>query len=356
MDSKTVRRMGIILFSSAFLLGTPLSSFAAETADDYNGGAVAGASMALDDYYTAVENGTASKSAVESIRTTLGLLNPSSVLDQYKSIGVANVNNYLNIRKEPNTSAEIIGKLTKNGGCDIVETIDGWYKVKSGPVTGYVAAEFIITGEAAENKAVANASLMAKINTDALRVRTEPNTEARIWTLVYNTERYDVLEQLDGWAKIEMDTSEGYISTEYVDIVYAIPEATKYSITNDVSSVRQSVVAYAMQFLGNPYVWGGTNPNKGADCSGFVQYVLRNAGGVSLDRTSRAQANNGKTISASQMRPGDLLFYSSGGSINHVAMYIGNGQVIHAANRRSGIKISAYNYRTPVKIISVLGN
>lgn len=356
MVKKTVRKAGIILIGSVLTAGLSMSVFAAETDPGNTSTAVAGISVALDDYYAAIENGTAEKSAVEAVKTTVGLITPSSVLNQYSNIGVANVSNYLNIRKEPSTSGEIVGKLTKNGGCDIIETLDGWYKVTSGPVTGYVSAEFIITGTEAEELAVANSTLSARINTDALRVRTEPSTEASIWTLVYNTEKYDVLEQLDGWAKIEMDTSEGYISTEFVDIMYALPEATKYSIANDASARRQQVVSYAMQFLGNPYVWGGTNPNKGADCSGFVQYVLRNSAGVSVERTARYQANNGTPINASQMRPGDLLFYSSGGRINHVAMYIGNGQVIHAANKRSGIKISAYNYRTPVKIVNVLGN
>jgi len=362
MIGKIGRKASFILLSSFLVAGNSTGVLAANSVNVIKDGpqmtdsAIAGASTVLASYYEAVECGKISTSSLEIVVTPGGLLTPSSVLEQYTNIGVANVDNYLNIRKEPGTDSEIVGKLTKNGGCEILESLGDWYRVQSGPVTGYVSAEFIMTGETAKKAAVANASLVAKINTDALRVRTEPNTDARIWTLVYNTERYEVLERLDGWAKIEMDTSEGYISLEYVDVLYALPEATKYSIATDVSAFRQSIVQYAMQFLGNPYVWGGTNPNKGADCSGFVQYILRNAAGVSVSRTAREQAKNGNEISASQMRAGDLVFYSSGGAINHVAMYIGNGQVIHAANKRSGIKISAYNYRTPVKIVNVVGN
>ena len=132
-------------------------------------------------------------------------------------------------------------------------------------------------------------------------------------------------------------------------------EAIKFSPVeeraNQQAALRGKVVNYALQFVGNRYVWGGTNPNTGADCSGFVQYVLRNAAGVSLPRTSREQAKAGRAVTASEMLPGDLIFYTnSSGVVNHVAMYIGNGQIVHAASRRSGIKISTWNYRRPKTI------
>ena len=115
------------------------------------------------------------------------------------------------------------------------------------------------------------------------------------------------------------------------------------------------MVNYGLQFVGGRYVWGGTNPNTGADCSGFVQYVMRNAAGVSLPRTSREQAKVGRAIKSSEMLPGDLIFYAnSSGTVNHVAMYIGNGQIVHAASRKSGIKISTWNYRSPKTIRRVL--
>lgn len=124
---------------------------------------------------------------------------------------------------------------------------------------------------------------------------------------------------------------------------------------NSNAALRQHVVDYALQFVGGRYVAGGNDPHTGADCSGFTKYVLQHAAGVNMNRSSRAQATQGVAISSSQMQPGDLIFYSSGSRINHVAMYIGNGQIVHASTYKTGIKISQWNYRSPAKIISVLG-
>lgn len=115
-----------------------------------------------------------------------------------------------------------------------------------------------------------------------------------------------------------------------------------------VSATRTAVVAYAKQFLGNPYVYGGTSLTDGADCSGFVQQVFKNFG-ISTGRSSRDQADKVREISQSELQPGDLLFYASGNYINHVAIYIGDGKVIHASNPTTGICISPANYRTPCK-------
>lgn len=120
------------------------------------------------------------------------------------------------------------------------------------------------------------------------------------------------------------------------------------------TSTRQQVVDYALSFVGGRYVWGGTDPHSGVDCSGFTRYILSHAGGVSISRSSAEQAGEGRTVTADSMQPGDLLFYSKGGGVNHVAMYIGNGQVVHASSSKTGIIVSAWNYRTPVRIASYL--
>ena len=117
---------------------------------------------------------------------------------------------------------------------------------------------------------------------------------------------------------------------------------------------RRQTVEFALQFLGGSYVFGGVDPNKGVDCSGFTRYILQHAASVSLPHSSRGQANCGTPVSEEEMQPGDLIFYGDGGGINHVAMYIGNGQVVHASTEATGIKTSPYNYRKPVKIVSVL--
>lgn len=121
------------------------------------------------------------------------------------------------------------------------------------------------------------------------------------------------------------------------------------------TSIRQNLVNYALQFVGRPYRAGGNDPHVGADCSGFVKYVMQNGAGIAMNRSSGAQASQGRAISADAMQPGDLLFYAKGSRINHVAMYIGNGQIVHASTERTGIKISNWNYRTPVRIVSMLG-
>ena len=121
------------------------------------------------------------------------------------------------------------------------------------------------------------------------------------------------------------------------------------------ASARQNLVNYALQFVGRPYRAGGNDPHTGADCSGFVKYVMQNGAGISMNRSSGSQAAQGRAISSSQMQPGDLLFYGGGSGINHVAMYIGDGQIVHASTYKTGIKISNWNYRSPVKIVSMFG-
>lgn len=284
------------------------------------------------------------------------------VFNLYKNIGISDVDNYLNVREEPSENGKIIGKMPSKAAGDILEaTEDGWYKIQSGNITGYVKSDYILTGQAAKDEALQVAELMAIVNTDMLNARTEPSTEANIWTQISNNERYPVLQQIDGWVQIELEEdSSAYVATDYVDVRYALPEAIKFSPleekANASASLRTQIVNYALQFLGNPYVWGGTSLTKGADCSGFTMSVYSHFG-VGLPHYSGSQAGMGKAVKSGEMRPGDLIFYAnSRGTINHVAMYIGNGQIVHAASRRSGIKISTWNYRTPVKIRNMLGD
>ena len=126
--------------------------------------------------------------------------------------------------------------------------------------------------------------------------------------------------------------------------------------SSEGSALGRDVAAYGCQFIGNPYVWGGASLTKGADCSGFVLSIYKKYG-IKLSHSSRAQANEGKKISYSEILPGDLVFYAnSKGTINHVAIYIGGGQVISASSPKAGIKIAKYNYRTPVKYVRVLND
>ena len=117
---------------------------------------------------------------------------------------------------------------------------------------------------------------------------------------------------------------------------------------------RRETVEYALQFVGGRYVYGGTDPNVGVDCSGFTRYVMSKAASIQLPHSSGGQASYGQEVSREEMRPGDLIFYDNGSRINHVAMYIGDGQVVHASTEKTGIKTSPWNYREPAKIVSLL--
>ena len=133
----------------------------------------------------------------------------------------------------------------------------------------------------------------------------------------------------------------------------AAQEAAAAEAAEATANARQNLVNYALQFVGGPYRAGGNDPRTGVDCSGFVRYVMQNGAGISMNRSSGSQATQGYAVSSSQMQPGDLLFYSGGSGINHVAMYIGDGKIVHASTYATGIKISKWNYRNPVKIISM---
>lgn len=284
------------------------------------------------------------------------------IFNYYKNIGISDVDNYLNVREEPNEKGKIIAKMPSKAAGDILETTeDGWYKIQSGSITGYVKSDYILTGPAAKDEAMQVAELMAIVSTDMLNARSEPSTDSKIWTQISNNERYPVLKQIDGWVEIELEEdSSAYVSTDFVDVRYALPQAIKFSPleekANAQASLRTQIVNYALQYLGNPYVWGGTSLTKGADCSGFTMSVFSHFG-IGLPHYSGSQAGMGTAVKSGDMQPGDLVFYAnSKGTINHVGIYIGNGQIVNAASRRSGIKISTWNYRTPVKIRNIIGN
>ena len=318
----------------------------------------AGITAALDKFYVSAQDG---EEASQIAALTVANEEESSkdenvvqsVVSGYTNLGVANVDTYLNIREEASEDSEIVGKLPKNAGSEILEVSeDGqWYQIKSGKVTGYVKAEFLLTGEDANAKAEEVKTVMATVNTTTLKVRMEPSTDAKVLTLIPIEEELEVLEDNGEWVKVTVDSDEGYISKEFVDISYELPKAvsmTELKYGEGVSDVRVDLVQYAKQFLGNAYVWGGTSLTNGTDCSGFVLSILSKYG-VSLPHSSSAQSQMGSAVDLDSLLPGDLIFYGNGGSVNHVAMYIGGGQVIHASSARTGIKISNAFYRTPIR-------
>lgn len=275
----------------------------------------------------------------------------------YTNLGMSVISSgNLNIRQEASTDSEVIGILTNHNACELLEDAGEWYKVTSGKVTGYVNKQYLVTGDEAEAIAEQEIKTVATVNTETLNVRAEKSTDAAVLSQVGNSEAFTVNSVADGWVEISVDDSVGYISQDYVTLAQALPtaktiEQVKYG--DGVSDVRASVVSYALQFVGNRYVWGGTSLEKGVDCSGFTMRILGKYG-ISLPHSSRAQPSYGTKISASEAKPGDLFFYGSGRSISHVAIYIGNGQIVHASNKRDGIKVSNAYYRNPICVARYL--
>lgn len=275
----------------------------------------------------------------------------------YTNLGMSVISSgNLNIRQEASTDSEVIGILTNHNACELLEDAGDWYKVTSGKVTGYVSKQYLVIGDEAEAIAEQEIKTVATVNTETLNVRAEKSTEAAVLSQVGNSEAFTVNSVADGWVEISVDDSVGYISQDYVTLAQALPtaktiEQVKYG--DGVSDVRASVVSYALQFVGNRYVWGGTSLENGVDCSGFTMRILGKYG-VSLPHSSKAQPSCGTKISASDAKPGDLFFYGSGRSISHVAIYIGNGQIVHASNKRDGIKVSNAYYRNPICVTRYL--
>ncbi len=312
---------------------------------------------------------------------------------KYDRLGVARVDSYLNVRNKPGEDSKVVGKMTKNSGCNIYKVNKGWAKIISGKVKGYVKASYLIKDKQAEEFAKKIANLRIAVNTETLNVRYLPSTDARIYDQISEEDEYDIYKRdltktwlkkyvskhckksdlknidikemynnLENWMCISIDNEKAFVSRDFVKVTFNLDRAVsinKSGLTSKTSSGSSdspnltNMVNYAMQFLGNPYVWGGTSLTNGADCSGFVMRIYEHFG-YSLPRTSSAQAGATKTVSSGDVRPGDLFFYGSGG-VSHVAMYIGNGQIIHASNPRTGIKISSAYYRTPIKIGRVIG-
>lgn len=270
----------------------------------------------------------------------------------YTNLGIARVEDHLNVRESTDDNSKIVGKMSNDSGCEILEVVDNKAHIVSGSVEGYVSMDYLLSGTEAVAYAKQIVKKLATVSADGLKVRNEPSLESEVVNLVAYGEELEVVEELDGWVGVLYDGKEAYVSADYVTVGENLKTAlnmTEFLYGSGVSDVRVELCEYAKQFLGNPYVWGGTSLTNGADCSGFVLSVFAKYG-ISLPHSSRAQATMGTQVSMSEAKPGDLVFYSKGGRINHVAIYIGGGQVIHASNPKTGIRITSAYYRTPTTV------
>ena len=365
---------------------------------------LSGAAVVVDEYCNQVANGAVTSAAVSATpEPAAEEPQPTAAPEEtkksdehvklnlnYSRLGVATkVDTYLNVRKKPSENSKIVGKMTKNAGCHIYKIKKGWAKMVSGNVTGWVKAKYLVTDEKAEKAATKVGRECVEIKTNSLRVRALPTTDAPIYSVVSEGEEFVIRENnlttefvekvikkqkiskeaikraggmdainadLANWVCVTVDDDYAFVAKEFVEEQYSLKRAVKVgtvsaSSSDGVSEGQASIVEYAKQFLGNRYVWGGASLTHGTDCSGFTMSLYAKYG-HSLPHNAAAQA--GVTRKVPSPKPGDLFFYSNGSRINHVAMYIGSGLVIHASNPSDGIKISNAYYRHPVKIGRVM--
>lgn len=397
MIRKMMKNTVIIAAGLAMVLGLSIPAKAAET---YSDTAVAGIDAAIDQYVlnmpeqTATETTTADNSTEAPAEPTTEAPVPESTAryPEFENKLMANVSDYMNIRAEADENSEAIGKLPHGAVAEVLERGDAWTKIQSGSVTGYVKNEFVVFGDDAGDYAEANCDKIATVTTTTLKVREEANAESICLTMIPEGETYEVLETADGWTKLLISEEfTGFVSNEFIQIEYDLGTAISKEEeeaelarkaeqerqaaqqaapapqqsapaaapsapvdTGVVSGSRADLVNYALQFVGNPYVYGGSSLTNGTDCSGFTMSVYAHFG-YSLNRSSRDQIYNGTNIGIYEVQPGDLLFYNNGGStIGHVAIYIGNGQIVHASTPRTGIIVSNAYYQTPCGATRIL--
>ena len=315
--------------------------------------------------------------------------------DEYANLAIADVTNYVNVRKEPNTESEIVGKIYDGAVAQIVSVAgeqDDWFQVISGNVEGYIKAEFFIYGDEAATVIDEYVTRYAVVQADRLNVREKPSTEEKRIGYIDHGEKVKMLENLGEWIKIAYTTGkEGYVAAEYVTIqeefLYAktleeeraeiaakkaleermkaqeseAPENLTQAVFPETSytsneELRRAIVDYALQYVGSNYVHGGTSLATGTDCSGFTCFVYADFG-YSISRTPSGQYSGaGRSIDYSEIQPGDIICYSSNGgkSCTHVGLYIGDGQIVHAANSRKGVITSAADYSPIIGIRNVI--
>lgn len=322
--------------------------------------------------------------------------------EDYGSLVIARVRDWVNVRSGPSTDTEIVGKLYNNSVGELIRREGDWYYIASGTVTGYVSADYCVSGEEAEALIDEVSIQIATVNTQTLKLRAEGSTESRVLQLLPYGDQLDVLESDhgDGWIKVNVNGTQGYVSADYVTVSISFvsaeskeeeaarlaeeraaraeaerraaelaaqeaarAQAQQPPVSSEVVETEQApapvstgsglgaeVANYALQFVGNPYVYGGTSLTNGADCSGFVLAVYAQFG-VSLPHSATADRSMGTAVgSLAEAQPGDLVCYSG-----HVGIYIGNGQIVHASTPRTGIKISSATYK-PIACIRRIFN
>lgn len=317
---------------------------------------------------------------------------PDEEESEYANLAIAQVTDYVNVRSLPSTDGEIVGKIYNGSVAQVLATAgdnDDWFQIISGDVEGFIKAEYFLYGEEAEAVIDQYVTYYATVLADRLNVREEQSADSRRIGYIDNGENVKVVEDCGDWLKVQYtDSKQGYVSAEYVSVheefVYAKSieeerreEAERQALaaraqeaeqstpevignitfpTNQYTSneeLRTAIVDYAMQYLGNKYVHGGRSLAGGTDCSGFTSYIYKDFG-YSLSRTPGGQySTNGRSIGYDEIQPGDIICYGKS-KCTHVGLYIGDGQIIHSANSRKGVIISAADYDNILAIKNVI--
>ena len=309
--------------------------------------------------------------------------------ESFKNLVIAKVNDYVNVRDIPSEDGEIVGKLYNKSVGSFIEEEDGWYKISSGSVEGYVKGEYCVTGDAAVDYAKEVGTRIATVTTTTLKVREKPGLDEAVLGLVPIEDELIVTEEMDGWVKVNIEEGDGYVSMDYVTLSTEFVKAESAAeekarlakeeearkaaqaaarkktsenaasggkteeggktYANPTGSTGADVVQFAKQVVGNPYVYGGTSLTNGADCSGFVMSVYKNFG-VNLPHSSAADRSVGAAVNGLEnAQPGDIICYSG-----HVGIYAGNGQIVHASTSKTGIIVSSATYRSILSIRRIL--
>lgn len=293
------------------------------------------------------------------------------------NMAFSKVKDFTYIRNAPNMTSDWVGKLYSNSAAEVLEYVGGWTKIRSGLAEGYVSAESLYTGKDAESHAGEYEQQKAIVTADVLNVRDGQGTHAQILTRVLEGQQYEVTgSPVSGWYPIDVNDTDGWVSGDYIDVqeqfIYGETkeeeanriaaqeaaekevqsrkqqEAQQAAVVQAQRSTGQSVIDYACQFIGNPYVWGGTSLTNGADCSGFVQSVYAQFG-VGLPRTTWDMEKVGTPVTYDQALPGDIVLYDG-----HVGLYMGDGTIVNAMNEADGIGICSATYAPIIAVRRVL--
>ena len=326
----------------------------------------------LSDASAAADN---TSDVVSNNTTTVEQQAPES---EYANVAIAQVDNYVNIRSTPSEDGDVVGKLYNKSAATVLATEGDWYQITSGNCTGYVKCEFVVVGD--EELAKSVSTRLATVTTQTLYVREQPTTESSVEGMVPEGDDLVVTDESmadTGWVKVSLLEYEGYVSLEFVTLStdYVTAESKeeeaarlakeeaerKAAAAAAAASQRKAssgsyytggsssyaapsgaggsaVVSYASQFVGNPYVYGGSSLTNGTDCSGFVMGVY-SAFGVGLPHSSSAMRSVGYGVDVNSMQAGDIVCYSG-----HVGIYTGNGTIVNALNSSSGITYTNVNY------------